>query len=122
MIYDLAIIASILFMLFIIMLVRDNKLEEKYSILWFIFAILILILTIFPKIIDNVAKFFGIYYAPSLLFLIGFIVLTIYIIHISIVLTKQNKKIVKLVQEHAILEDRLEKIEKNNNKEKDKNN
>lgn len=122
MIYDLAIIASILFMLFIIMLVRDNKLEEKYSILWFIFAILILILTIFPKIIDNVAKFFGVYYAPSLLFLIGFIVLTIYIIHISIVLTKQNKKIVKLVQEHAILEDRLEKIEKNNNKEKDKNN
>ena len=113
MIYNIAIIASILFMLFIIMLVRDNKLEEKYSILWFVFAILILILTIFPKIIDNVAKFFGVYYAPSLLFLIGFIVLAIYVIHISIVLTKQNKKIVKLVQEHAILEDKLEQLEKN---------
>lgn len=118
MIYKLAIIVSILFMIFIILLVRNNKLEEKYSILWLIFAIIILILTIFPKIIDAIAKFFGVYYSPSLLFLIGFVVLALYVIHISIVLTTQNKKIVKLVQEHAILQDEFNQIKQKLNEKK----
>lgn len=106
-IYHLAIVFSILFIFVIILLVRNNKLEEKYSILWFIFSIIILILSIFPQIINFFAKLFGVYYAPSLLFLIGFVVLTIYIIHLSIVITRQNKMLVKLVQEVALIKDKM---------------
>ena len=113
MIYTLAIIFSVVFMLSIIILVRNNKLEEKYSLLWLIFGIGIIILSIFPNIIDKLAKYFNIIYPPSLIFLFAFIVLAIYIIHLSVIASKQNKRIIKLSQEIAIDYEKIEKLEKN---------
>lgn len=103
MIYKLAILFSVLFVIFIIALVRNNKLQENYSILWIIFSICIVVLSIFPGIINKIADWFGVIYQPSILYLFGFVVLAIYIIHLSIVLTKQNKRIIRLTQEIGIL-------------------
>lgn len=111
MIYKLALIFAVLFLLFIIDLVRKNKLDEKYSILWIIFGIIILIVSIFPGIVNTIATAFGVYYPPSLMFLIGFFVVGAYIIHISLVITKQNKMITKLNQELSILKEKVEKEE-----------
>ena len=103
MIYKIAIIFSIIFILFILNLVRKNKLDEKYSILWLFLSIAILMLSIFPIIIETVSKWFGVYYPPSLLLLIAIIVIGAYIVHITLVITKQNKMIIKLTQELALL-------------------
>mgnify|MGYP005790200235 CR=1 FL=1 len=99
MIYKFAIAGSILFILFILYLVKKEKIDEKYSILWLIFGIIILAISIFPKIIEYIANIFEIYYPPSLLLLLGIIILIIYIVHITIVITKQNKMIIRLNQE-----------------------
>lgn len=63
------------------------------------FGIIILAISIFPKIIEYIANIFEIYYPPSLLLLLGIIILIIYIVHITIVITKQNKMIIRLNQE-----------------------
>ena len=107
MIYIISIIAAILFMLFIIFLVRNKKLNEKYSILWMIFGIMIILLAINYKLLDVVAVKIGIYYAPALLFLTGFIFLIIYTVHLSIVATKQNRDIIRLNQERAIINEKI---------------
>lgn len=111
MIYYLAIICSILFLIFVVLLVRKNKLDEKYSILWIIFSILILVLALNKNILEKISNLLGIYYAPATLFLIGFFFLIIFIIHLSIVITKQNKAIVRLTQKLAILEEKLKNLE-----------
>lgn len=108
MIYKFAIIFSIIFILFILNLVRKNKLDEKYSVLWLFFGIIILLVSIFPGIIEKVASYFDVYYPPALMLLFGFLIIGAYIVHITVTITKQNKMIVKLNQELAIL--------KNNNK------
>ncbi len=109
MIYVFAIIFAIVFEIFILNLVRKNKLDEKYSILWIILGIIILIVAIFPDIIVKVADLFNVYYPPTLMLLFALMILGTYIIHISIVLTKQNKMIVKLTQELAIVKEQMEK-------------
>lgn len=114
MIYIISIIAAILFMLFIIFLVRNKKLNEKYSILWMIFGIMIILLAINYKLLDVVAVKIGIYYAPALLFLTGFIFLIIYTVHLSIVATKQNRDIIRLNQEIAIINEKIENKENKN--------
>lgn len=116
MIYTLAIVFSILFMIFIILLVRNNKLEEKYSILWILFSVIVLIISIFPKLIDKIATMLNVSYPPSLVFLLSFIVIAIYIIHLSIVATKQNKRIIRLTQDDTILKYEIEKLKKENKK------
>ena len=113
MIYKIAIIASLLFIIFIIALVRNKKLHEKYSILWFFLAIVIIVISLAYEVLDKFSISIGIYYSPALLFLVGIIFLVIYIIHISTVITKQSKDIIRLNQEIAILS---EKLEKSNNK------
>ncbi len=103
MIYTFAIIFAVLFEAFILNLVRKNKLDEKYSILWIVLGIIILIVAIFPNIIVIIASWFNVYYPPSLLLLFATMVLGTYIIHISITITKQNRMIIKLTQELAIV-------------------
>ena len=110
MVYNFAIIFSIIFIIFILNLVRKNKLDEKYSILWIIFGCIILAVSIFPGIITRIAQVFDIYYPPSLLFLIGFLIMGTYIVHITMVITKQNKMIVKLTQELAIIKEKSEEL------------
>lgn len=105
MIYMFAIIFAIVFEVFILNLVRKNKLDEKYSILWIILGIIILVVAIFPDIIVKVAGWFNVYYPPTLMLLFALMVLGTYIIHISIVITKQNKMIIKLTQELAIVKE-----------------
>lgn len=105
MIYKFAIVFSVLFILFIINLVRRGKLDEKYSILWLIFGIIILVVAIFPESIIGIANWFGVYYPPALLLLFGVIVVGAYIVHITVVITKQNKIIIKLTQELGILKE-----------------
>ena len=109
MIYNFAIIFSALFILFIINLVRKGKIDEKYSILWIILGTIILFVAIFPNSIVTIANWFNVYYPPTLMLLFALMVLGAYIIHISIVITKQNKMIVKLTQELAIVKEKMEK-------------
>ncbi len=111
MIYKFAILFSVLLILFIINLVRKNKLDEKYSILWLFASFVILVVSIFPNIITIVANKFSVYYPPTLMLLFAIIILGAYIIHISMVITKQNKMIVKLTQELGILKEKMEKNE-----------
>ncbi len=113
MIYSLAIIFSIVFTLFILNLVRKNTLEVKYSIIWIILAILVVLISIGSNWIQWIAVKLGVLYTPSLMFLCAIILIIIYCIHLSIVITKQNKTIISLVQEIAIINKKIEGEEKN---------
>lgn len=119
MIYKLAIIFSIVFIIIIIKLVKQDKLDEKYSILWLLAGFIILIVSIFPGIITFFAKITNVYYPPALMFLLAIIVLGTCIIHMSLVVTRQNKMIIRLNQELGILKS---EINSKNRKEEDKTN
>ncbi|MGN1327518.1 MAG: DUF2304 domain-containing protein, partial [Clostridia bacterium] len=69
MIYKFALIFSICFIIFIINLVKKDKLDEKYSILWLIFSVVILIVSLWPELITWVANKFNVYYPPTLMLL-----------------------------------------------------
>ena len=119
MIYKFAIIFSVIFVIFILNLVRKNKLDEKYSIIWLFFSAVILIVSIFPNILDYISSFFDVYYPPALLLLFSILILGAYIVHIILIITKQNKMIIKLTQELALLKENMNY--RNEGKKNDKN-
>lgn len=112
MIYYFSIAFSIMFMILILNLVKKNKLDEKYSVLWLFFGLIILLVSIFPKIIEKIAIWFNVYYAPALMLLFAILIMGAYIVHITMVITKQNKMIIKLTQELAIFKQHINKKEK----------
>lgn len=107
-IYMLSIIFSIIFLLVIVELIRKNKLLEKYSLLWILFGVILLVLSSTPFFIEKIAALVDIKYAPSVLFLFGMVYLIIYSLHITVVFSKQSQKITRLNQEIAILKEKLE--------------
>ena len=109
MIYKFAITLAVIFIIFVLNLVRKNKLDEKYSILWLFFSIIVLIVSLFPSIIEKISEIYDVYYPPALLLLFAIIIIVAYIIHITLVITKQNKMIIKLTQEVALLKGDKEK-------------
>lgn len=104
-VYSLSIIFSIVFLIVVIELVRKNKLQERYSLLWIFMSIVLLILSSTPKFINWLANWLDIKNPPSLLFLFGLVYLLIYNLHITTVVSKQSERITRLAQEITLLKD-----------------
>lgn len=110
-VYSLSIIFSVFFVLIIIELVRRNRLHEKYSLLWLLFSIVMIILSGFPRILEKVAYILNVKYAPSLLFLVGFVFLILYSLSLTVIISKQADRIIKLTQEVSILKENVKRDE-----------
>lgn len=101
------IIISIICMIYIVHEIRKKRFTIKESFWWIIGSILMLILSIFPHIIDNLAKLIGIVYPPSLLFVLCNIFLIFMIFRNSKRITEQQTKITELAQNLAILKEKI---------------
>jgi len=102
-VYMLGILCSLIFFVAVIDLMRRRLLLEQYSLFWLGMALVILLLSFFHDTLNRMAAAVGIYYAPSLLFLIGFLFLLGTMLHLTVALSKLTTRSVRLVQELGIL-------------------
>jgi hypothetical protein len=103
----LSILGALLFMLFIFRLIVKGRLREEYSILWIICTCVLLVFSFWRSGLDVIAKFLGIYYAPALIFLGAIFAIIIFLVHLSVVNSKQHRQIKDLAQELALLKDQI---------------
>ncbi len=108
----IAIILSILFLLFVINLVRKKRLQESYSLIWIILGIIFIIIASNFRLVDALSALVGIYYSPIFLgyVLIFFIILIC--IHFSISLSKRSTQTKNIIQETALLKNEIENLKK----------
>lgn len=105
-------VLSLLLLIWVFYLVRKRLLMEQYAFLWIIISSLFIVLSLFHPLMDRVGRFFGIEYGPSALFLFLNSLMLVILIHFSVQLTDyQNKKRI-MAQEIALLNERLERLEK----------
>jgi len=84
---------------FIFSLVKNKRIKEEYSILWFFMAIFLIYMSIDRLAIDRLGTLVGVIYAPSVLTLLttGFTFLLL--IHITMVISKLSEQNKELIQE-----------------------
>ncbi|MFD1179262.1 DUF2304 domain-containing protein [Paenibacillus puldeungensis] len=105
-IYVLSISIACLFLVFVLELVRRQKLREQYSLLWILFSIILVIISLNVSFVEWVADRLGVKYAPAVLFLFGLIFCFAFILHLTIVITRLTAQVLRLTQEIAILKER----------------
>ena len=115
MIYYIIIILAIILTIHIVNLSIKDKLDLGFSLFWALFSIFAVIFSFNITKIEKIANFVGVLYPPSLAFTLFIGFLCLYVLQLSIIISKQNKKIIKLTQKLSILE------EKANYKERSKN-
>lgn len=108
----IAIISALVFMFFIFRLISKGRLREEYSFIWIICTVLLLVFSVWRNGLDVIANLMGIFYAPSLIFMGAIFAIVIFLVHLSVVNSKQHKQIKDLSQEMALLKEKLEKKEK----------
>lgn len=103
----ISVIGSIVFMFFIFRLITKGKLREEYAIIWIVCTMVLMVFAFWRNGLDLIAKSFGVYYAPALIFLGAIFAIIMFLVHISVVNSKQHKQIKDLAQEIAILKTKL---------------
>jgi len=103
-----AILAALFFFGTIVRLIIKGKLRTEYSFIWMAMGLLFLLFSVWRSLLDTLAHFFGVYYAPSLIFIFFFFMIFIFLIHLSVVNSRQHEEIKKLTQEIALMKKKLE--------------
>ena len=91
----------------IIFLVRRNLLHLSYTIFWFVIALIIFILGLFPGLNIQIARTLGIQYAPIRPVLLAILLLFIKSLKQDIEITRKEKQIRRLIQELSILKSKI---------------
>lgn len=107
------ILICVFYMVYIYIKVLNKKLDYKSALTLIPMIIVLMLLCIFDEILIPIKDLLGFELVSNMVFLIGFIFISILVLNISIKLNKQNEKITKLTQELAILK-KDSKDEKNN--------
>lgn len=103
----LAIIGSATILLLVFELIRRGRLKERYSLLWLFSSIVMLILSLSRSLLEYLSRLIGIFYPPSLLFLIAFIFLLLITLHFSVVISGLTEKNKLLAQEIALIRQQI---------------
>jgi len=98
----LAIVLSVAMFIVVLVLLRFYFLPEKYAVIWLVAAVVSIVLSVFPGILDAVSDFFGISQPINLLFVGGFFVVLLLLMQLSLELARTRDQLRKAIQALAI--------------------
>lgn len=98
---------SVIFCLLVFFLIYKGKLKEQYAILWIVLSGVMIYFSFFRGSIAFLADFFDVHYAPSLLFILAFVILLLILIQMSVVVSVLKENIKILTQEIGLLKKEL---------------
>ena len=90
---------------------RRKRVEPKYLLLWIISGVMMIALTLFPTLLNQVSSLLGIYDPTNALFAIVLFCVIIILMALTAILSRHNADILRLVQENALLEQRVRELE-----------
>ncbi|MEU7617834.1 DUF2304 domain-containing protein [Micromonospora rifamycinica] len=87
----------------IVELLRRRQLREKYGMLWLGVLVIVIPLSLFPRLLDNVAGFFGVVSGVSLVLFLGIVFLLLVCVHLSWEVSALEEETRTLAEDFALL-------------------
>jgi hypothetical protein len=104
-------VTSVLGLIGIVVMIRRYKLELKYALLWLFLGFVIVLISIFPKIVELISTTLEIETPVNGLFLVSILLILAILFNLTLVLSSSQNKIKSLTQELGILKHELRKIQ-----------
>ncbi len=98
----IAAVLAIAFMVLILDLIRRDRLQERYSVVWFVAGLGMLIGAAFPGLLELVADAMGVRDTNVALFSIVLLLLLGLALNFSVIMSRQAAQITRLAQERAL--------------------
>ena len=108
----LAIAASIVLLLVVLELVRRRRLVEEYSLLWVLAALALIGVSLRRDLLDSTARWLNVHYPPAVLVLLLILIVFVASLCFSVILSRQQQQIERLIDETAILSAEIRELRK----------
>lgn len=97
------VIASLLFLFYIIIMLRNKKIELKYTLAWFLASICLLITALFPRLLRFISDLLNIVEPVNTLFLSIIFFMLLILFTLTIALSRNANRVKTLTQEMGIM-------------------
>jgi hypothetical protein len=98
-----AIVGSLVLLVFIVELVRRRRLKEEYSVLWVTTAVVLLVLAAWGGLLRDLTHALGAVALSSTLYFFGLMFVIFLLLHFSVRVSLLERRLTALVQEIALL-------------------
>lgn len=112
----LLLIVVCIYFIMVFCLLRRKTLNLKYTLLWLASGSVMLILALFPQLLQSFASLVGIYDPMNALFSLIIFCIIIILMSLTAIVSKLNRKTKTLIQALALLEKRVRDSEDISNK------
>jgi len=109
--------ASLLFLCYIITMLRNKKIELKYSLAWLMAGISFITIAVFPGLLRFLSDLLNIIEPVNTLFLFIIFFMLLIIFTLTIAISRNATRVKTLTQEIGILKMELEKLQKDGQKD-----
>lgn len=90
-------------------MVRKEALDLKYALSWLTVGIIVLVLDVFPGLMNSLVHLLGIEIPVNMMFFFGFCFTLFLVFILTVKVSRQEEQIKRLTQEMALLEERMMK-------------
>lgn len=100
----------------IINMIRKKRLELKYALSWLTVIVILLVLDLFPLVLNYISYVFGIATPVNTLFVLGFCFSLIIIFVLTVAVSRLSEKVRQLAQAVALNEKKIMDLEEERNR------
>lgn len=108
----ISLLGSLILLVTIFTSIRRERLSIRYSMLWIVSGLAILVISSSRRLLDVLSSMLGIYYPPSALFLLATFFMLALLFHQTVAISSLKTKNTRLAQELALLRQRIEGLER----------
>ena len=104
------IVVSILLTFFVLKKMRQSKVKIEDSIFWVMFALMMVVFSIFPGLADILSDFVGTYSTSNFIFMFVIFILLVKVFFLSLKISQRESRVTELIQQLAL--DRKEEADR----------
>ena len=112
------IVVTVIYLFFILRAIKHKKVQLSFSVFWILTGLVLVIALAIPNLVENISHLLGFELTVNMIFCLSIFICFYLIFNLNIILSKENKKNILLVQEISLLKKRVEDLEE---KQKEKN-
>ena len=103
-------VVSILLTFFVLKKIRQSKVKIEDSIFWVMFALMMVVFSIFPGLADILSDFVGTYSTSNFIFMFVIFILLVKVFFLSLKISQLESRVTELIQQLAL--DRKEEADR----------
>ncbi len=112
------IVITVIYLFFILRAIKHKKVQLSFSVFWILTGLVLVIALAIPNLVENISHLLGFELTVNMIFCVAIFICFYLIFNLNIILSKENKKNILLVQEISLLKKRVEDLEEKQEKNK----